>query len=171
MKGIWLVLFLFPLVCLADIYQEVDSSGNIEYSDVPLNSNAQRVDLPPASTASAPAAPKPVAAQNAKAAAPQQFSYDVFDILSPANMETIQNQPTISVEISIDPPLRPSDKIQVYLDGSPWGPPGKTANFTFNAPDRGTHTLSAQVLDSSNNVLKESNVNTIYVHQAALGPK
>ena len=66
---------------------------------------------------------------------------------SPVDQESIQNQPSVNIELKIDPPLQAGDKVQIFLDGAPWGPPAPTTHFVFNAPDRGTHTLSAKIIE------------------------
>ena len=178
MKGYTrLIIIGIAMACMAAVYVQTDKSGNIEYTDVPSGDNAKQVDLPQVNTAPGPAAAGENPASGsitvekeapAVPAAPAK-AYSVFDLASPADGETIQNQPVIPIDIKIDPPLRPNDKIQIYLDGTPWGPPGKSTHFEFNAPDRGTHTLSAKLLDVNNNVVMQSGVNTVYIHHAHLG--
>ena len=96
----------------------------------------------------------------------QKKPYTKFIMLSPLNQATIQNQPTISVELGIDPPLQKGDMIQIYLDGRMWGAPGNSPYFEFLAPERGTHQISAKLIDEKGAVLKETSSNTVFIHQA-----
>jgi len=187
MKKLLLILFfILPLTCFAEIYKSVDANGNVTYTDKQTNSNQVQVVLPASNTVSSPSTvnntntgnvPSPGSANPAtpvnavpvivtvtKANKP----YTKFEIISPANEETIQNQPTIPIKINVEPALQPGDVIQIYLDGSPWGNPLHNTQFQFTAPDRGTHVISATLFDNSMGVLKQSNSNTIYVHHTHL---
>lgn len=188
MKQIILVLF-FLVACstFADVYKSIDADGNVTYSDAPMNEQAEKIDLPEDHTDESltPAAPTEEnvgqdantitetsevsgeeSANNTLLVKTPKKPYTKFAILSPVNGETIQNQPTIMVQITIDPQLQEGDMIQVYLDGSPWGPPAHTNQFQFSRPDRGTHQISAKLLGDNNTVLKDSGSHTVYIHQA-----
>jgi len=173
---IFILLLIIPLACCAAVYMQTDANGNVSFSDIPQDANAKAVDLPQVNAAPGPAPVQPVAATPAQAqpvtaipVSPVNKPYVLFDIDSPANQATIQNQPSIPIEIKIDPPLQTGDKVQIYLDGSPWGPAAPTTHFIFNAPDRGTHTLSARLMNISGQILKETDTITIYIHQAHNG--
>jgi hypothetical protein len=182
-KKILLILFfLFACSTFADVYKSIDAQGNVIYSDTPQNAQAEKIDLPEEHAGEAltttPAEQQAAASEESheggEAANPDQTlivkaekkPYTKFSILSPANGETIQNQPNIMVEISIDPPLQEGDMIQIYLDNNPWGPPAHASQFQFTKPDRGTHQISAKLIGDNNTVLKDSGSNTVYIHQA-----
>jgi hypothetical protein len=157
------------------IYKTIDANGSTTFSEKPLNSNSVSVVLPTANTApsttststiqTVPSVPvtNTIVIENTKK------EYTTFDITSPANEETIQNQPVIPVSINLIPALQLGDKIQIYLDGAPWGQAMPSTKFEFTAPDRGTHVIYAEILDKNLKILKRTNSNTIYVHQAHIG--
>jgi len=171
------LLFLLPLTSYAEIYKSVDANGNVTYTDKPTDSNATVVTVP--KTNSAPAtSPEPASVNNAApennaapvTAAPSdkptKKPYTQFMIASPADQESIQNQPTLAVTIKINPSLQAGDVIQLYLDGTPYGNAVPDTSFNLTIPNRGTHVLSATLFDKNMQVLKQGNSITIYVHQA-----
>lgn len=183
-KKILLILF-FLSACstFADVYKSIDAAGNVTYSDAPQNDQAEKIELPQdhagealtttpaenaASTEQASSLePNPVPnADQTLIVKPEKKPYTQFSISSPANGETLQNQPTIKVEISINPPLQEGDMVQIYLDNNAWGPPAHATQFQFTKPDRGTHQISAKLIGNDNTTLKSSGSNTVYIHQA-----
>lgn len=180
-------LFVCSLAHAADVYQQQSKTGGVVYSDVPQSPNATVVQTAPANTAPTTAAPEapssaseetPATPSGAATTSAQQGAaqttevhkpYTTLYIASPANEETIQNQPVIYVSVKVEPSLQKGDKIQIFLDGNPWGKSLASTRFQFTAPDRGTHSISAELIDEQNKILKTSGANTIYVHQAHIG--
>jgi hypothetical protein len=173
-KLMLIILLLIPLMADADqVYMQTDQNGNVTYSDMPAD-NARPVNLPQVSTAPAPQPKQAPAAAPAPTTTPVPVPvgnkpYTEFDLVSPVDQETIQNQPSIPVEVKVEPELQPGDKVQIMLDGAPWGPPAPSIHFVFNAPERGTHTMSAELINGSQQVIKETNTVTVYIHQAHNG--
>jgi hypothetical protein len=166
---ICILVCLLPLICVAEVYEQKDQNGNIIFTDMPADGSAKPVDLPQISTAPGPT-PKPTVQQPVPSAnTPARVAYTVFDLAAPVDQETIQNQPVIPVDIKINPDLQPGDTIQVFIDGSPWGPPAASTHFVFNAPPRGTHTLAAKLIDNRQQTIKETNTITMFIHQAHNG--
>lgn len=177
MKYTLLILcLLFPLTCLADIYKIVDANGNVTYTDKPTSNNAVPVTIPKGNTA--PATPSADTSPDSSAntmpvsdtTLNSKQAYTKFSISSPADQESIQNQPMLSVKLDVMPALQEGDVIQVYVDGGPIGNAMHQTSFDFTTPYRGTHILSATLFDKDMKVLKRSNTITIFVHQAHTGP-
>lgn len=174
----YLVLFFLcitPLAYATEVYMQTDSQGNTVYSDKPTNT-AVKLNLPTTNGGTpTPSTPTTVTVTTPASTTPSTTTviikkpYTTFALTAPADQATIQNQPTIPVDITIDPALQEGDKIQVYLDGVAWGPAGASTHFEFTAPDRGTHQISAKLIDNNAQVLKTTTSNTIYIHHAALG--
>jgi len=165
------LFFLLVGHAFADVvYMQTDNEGNPVYSDSPLNQNAQRIIAPPVSevNSSKPATSK-TTTNTQTTNIPPNKPYTVFAMESPKNEETIQNQHIIPVSIKIEPALQEGDKVLVLIDGAPWGEPQASTQLQFTAPDRGTHSLSAKLLDKNGQVLKQTNSITVYIHQAHLG--
>jgi len=175
MRYVVLLLLIFhAAISYADIYMQTDKNGNITYSDVPL-SNSQKIILPDinSSNSNLQTVPDttpvdtlekntvPVTVETAV-----EQPYTEFAILSPKDQETIQNQPTISVKIALKPALRPGDTIQLLLDGKMTGPQMASTSLGLTLLERGTHQLSAIVLNANQQVLQQTNPITIYVQRA-----
>jgi hypothetical protein len=169
------ILLLNSLQCIAGIYMQKNADGNVTYSDVPF-SNAQPVSLSPAnsvpSTTSTPATGNTVApaigttSTSAEEPAATDY-YNTFTMISPANNETIQNQPVITVKVATDPEIRAGDTVQVFLDGKPWDKPVPGTSINLVNVERGEHTLYAKLLDNKQQTIKQTNAIKIFVHRAS----
>jgi hypothetical protein len=177
-----LLLFLFPLASQADIYKTIDANGNVIYSDRP-SANATVISLPKANTTAATqTATPPSSSSEAQSTTSEEVAsalsgekkdgrkpYTKFAIASPADQESIQNQPILNVSLEVEPTLQAGDVIQVYVDGGPIGNASHATEFNLTVPYRGTHVLSAILFDKDMHVLAKTSSITIYVHQAHLG--
>lgn len=155
-------------VIFAEIYKTVDKYGNVSYSDIP-SANAQQIELSPVTTVSPPTATNAttssaVVVVNKSVRKP----YTSFVMLSPKDQETIQNQPTITVQTQTDPSLQKGDKIGLLLDGKMQGTPQEGTQFTLVHIDRGAHQLRAVLVDNTGAVIKETPTITIFVHYASV---
>lgn len=177
------VIAMFAASSHAAIYVNQTSGGGTEYTDTP-SEHSTKADVPevntitsvqPAATTAQPANANEMGAAGAAStsksgnANAEQVStastYKTFEIASPKNEETIQNQPVISVSFNIDPVMLPGDKIQLMLDGSPVGTPNATIYQEISNVNRGTHTLSAVILNKNGERIKQTTSITIYVHR------
>lgn len=134
---------------LADTYVRVEKDGTKTYSDRPIPGgkvvvleSAQTYTAAPASTDSS----RPLEEQSLANAA--NFQYATCTI-SPANDETFQNPESVVVSFSSEPLLRSDDTLNLTLDGAPVG----DSSTVMQTPDRGSHTVSAQIVDSSGRTL------------------
>lgn len=156
-----------------EIFEHINPDGSITYSDKPMGDSDATVKLPSVSTAPASTSTSSLSAQQTPAPKPDETQarkpYIKLEITSPQNQESIQNQPILAVDVSVDPPLQTGDRIQVYLDGNPLGKAEPHTHFEFTIPYRGEHTLSAAIFDKDMKLLKQTPATTIYVHQAHIG--
>jgi hypothetical protein len=174
------LLLLSSVSAAADtIYKQTDNNGNIVYTDTPQK-NTQTIIIPSETTPSISSAPAaPPAHTSAVIGAPTpatgdtatetRVTYTTFALISPADQETFQNQRLIPVKVLIEPKLQTGDKTQLYVDGKPYGDPAEGSDLTVNQLDRGSHTLSAVIVDTGNLILKSTNTITINVQYARLG--
>ncbi|MBV9575397.1 MAG: DUF4124 domain-containing protein [Gammaproteobacteria bacterium] len=180
------LLVLSSLAFSAEIYMHTDEKGNIYYTDKPPGQESQGIPLTGDNTAPVEQTEKTEAndqattatssndtsSTNADAAANAQAikkPYVFFAFVAPANGESIQNQPMITVELKVDPELQTGDKVQIYLDDAPVGGLQASTRFQFTAPERGTHTLYARIMDEKKQIVKQSATITVYIHQAHVG--
>ena len=149
----------------AEVYRSVDEDGNVIFSDT-KREGAEAVELQ--ETTVVPAL-KPPRRQNQQTdlARNKPLPYESIGIASPANEETVRDVQRVNVSVVLAPALqtRFGHKIQLYVDGAPFGSPGKKTQFALPEVNRGAHELAAAVLDRSGRELKRSNASTFFVHK------
>jgi hypothetical protein len=149
---------------LADTWVRVEKDGTKTYSDRPL-AGGTPVVLNSAQTYSAPAVPdptRPAEIQSLEAAA--NFQYASCTI-SPRNDDTLQNPESVTISVSTSPPLRASDLVNISMDGSTLTTGQPTTMVEM--PDRGTHSVSAQVVSRTGQTLCSAN-STFHVQRTNL---
>jgi hypothetical protein len=154
-------------MALATTYVRVEKDGTKTYSDRPLP-GGQPVDLAPAQTYSAP---NPGSTSNSSLPAEQRalegiddFLYDSCS-LSPPNDENIPNPESVTVTVSMSPPLRVGDSVNLVVDGKPAGP--TDTSLTLEPVERGAHSASVTLKDRHGRALCSASV-TFYVMQPAV---
>ncbi len=132
---------------LATTYVRVEKDGTKTYSDRPLP-GGQPVDLQPAQTYSAP----PANTTSSSLPREQQLLSQVDDFryescaTQPGQDETFTNPEVVNLGVTLQPPLRPGDLVELTIDGRAVGE--GTGKYVLQAPvDRGTHTVTATVKD------------------------
>lgn len=159
----WLVLIYFLSAhCFAEIYMQNDQSGNVSYSDMP-SKNATPIEI---TVPTKNPEPPPPEQPKKEVVVDIKKSYHVFQIVSPKDQETIQNQPILPIDIKVEPQLAEGDKIQIYVDDKAVGKPEATTKFNLNRLIRGTHQIYAVIVDKEKRNIRQSYVITIYIHQA-----
>jgi hypothetical protein len=157
----------------AKTYRWVDAQGVVHYSDSP-QPGAQQVALPPAQTYSAPpspATPPPASSATATGAPPPESedTYQSCAITQPVAETSLFAPDSVHVAVTLDPPLRDGDRLQVLLDGQPLPARSPTATSLDAAqPDRGAHVLSAVVRDSTGKMVCSSSGVTFYVQRPSV---
>jgi len=151
MRALLLLLGLacsFPGHCGVTLYKWVDRDGTTHFSDQP-HPGAEAIVVQEIQTVpplEVPAAARPSPATEA-------YSYDSVTFTSPANEETIRdNSGNVSVTVAVTPPLRPDfgHRLTVLMDG---GLIGESESILLTNVDRGTHSLTATVVDGQGKVL------------------
>ena len=151
----------------AEIYKRTNPDGSVEFTDVPRSDEEKPVPLSPMSTFKA----APVQRNVAPAARADARKYGTISIVSPANEATIRdNTGTVKVNVSLSPALRSGHKLVLLVDGAQKGE-STSGSFTLNNLDRGSHSLTAQVLDKAGKTLISSTPVTVYLfRQSAIKP-
>lgn len=174
-RNLPILLMTLALSCTAqaEVYKTIGPDGTVIFSDQPAP-DAEKVRLPPVPTYTAPKLPPP--AESAPAGeqgdAGQAAAYKTFALASPAGPEaTVRDTAgNISVRVKIDPALQAEagHRIQFLLDGVAQGEPVAAVGLTFQNVDRGSHTVSAQLLDAGGNVLRTTNTVTVFLHRPSV---
>lgn len=142
-----LFLLLFSVTqVVAGVYRWVDASGHVHFSDQPVE-GAEKLDLPEPTVYS----PRELPGQEEDQAGEGNVAgtpYSRFAVVSPSNNETIHdNEGNVKVSLEIQPALEKGQKFRLFLDGSPVSGELPTPQITLQNVDRGTHTISAAILD------------------------
>ena len=163
------LIFCIILACnqlQAKIYKWVDIDGHVHYSDT-SHPGAKQIKLhnldtynPPSPTA------KPIKSMGDTHADP----YTKFKIAEPTDNLTIRNpQGYVPVVINIQPALQKNDKIQILIDGISFGIAQASTSFKLEAIERGSHTLSAQIINAAGNVINSTAKINFYMMPPRVG--
>jgi hypothetical protein len=149
-------------------YRWVDAQGVVHYSDQP-HPGAQEIHLTGAQTyhgtpdnlssAASPAAPPPAASPSA---------YRSCAITQPVADSSLFAPEAVDVSVRLSPALRPGDQLGVLVDGAALQPQGDGGSFQLPAPDRGAHTVTAEVRDAEGTVLCSATAVTFYVQRPSV---
>jgi hypothetical protein len=162
-KVVFWMLLLSLNTAQAAIYMQKDQNGSTTYSDTPSGSNSTPVDLPD-QTVTEP--PVPVTPALSSVSGENLTNYTTFHIVSPADQASIQNQVVIPVQIALKPDLQPGDTIQIWVDGKPASNPSTSTTISLENVIRGTHQITAMILDKNHKVKQEGDTVTIFFHRA-----
>ena len=95
------------------------------------------------------------------------FSYESFEVVSPAAEETLWNiEGVLNVSLALSPGLQPGHQIRVYFDGTPRLVNG--TSFQLQEVWRGVHNLQAEVIDETGNMKIRTQTNRFYVQQTTI---
>ena len=167
-----LVLVLASATVLAETgYRIVHPDGSVEYSDS-YQQGAEAISLPKAQGYATPQAPatEPVttgpSSVTFKKEAPQQaIAYTQVSISSPGNEQTLFFDTTgMPVAVQVTPALQAGHEVVISLDGKEVVR-GQTTSYMLGNVSRGTHTLSAAVVDDTGKTLKQGDAVTFYMRQ------
>ena len=169
MKHLLLTLFLVLATGIAQaqkVYKVVQPDGTILFTDSPSPSDdAEQVDVQPLNTT--PALASPTDAFDDSAAVEAEVGYSEFRITSPESDTSFWDTAgNVNVDLSLEPTLRASDKIDLLLDGQSVGG-GRSTAITLTEIDRGTHNLQAVVKSSAGKVIARSNTVTFTVQRGS----
>ncbi len=155
------IVFCFALVttgpAASAVYKHVDADGNITFSDTPPNPDAEELELeplniiPPADITPRPNTSVPAEDEEVDAYSSLAFSAPEHDVA------IRENAGNVTFSLDLTPILRGSDghQLVVKMDGVEVMR-GATTSHTLDNVDRGSHKLSARVIDSEGNTLIEA---------------
>jgi hypothetical protein len=169
MRVLLLILTLTALPALAEgVWKWKDEHGVVHYSDQP-GPGAVRVDLH-TQTFSAPETPPPLVTPRQRRSNTSEQVYQSLEIWKPAAEETYPNTAgQVDVGIRLEPALRPSDTLALYLDGKHVDAADNSLDFTLTDVPRGTHSVAATITDNNTGkVVIQSPAVTFYVQQVSV---
>jgi len=156
----------------AKMYKGFDAEGNVIYSDTPFE-DAETYIPPTISVVETPqvkekkqAAQKEIDTEKKKLA---DFKYTKFDITSPANKQTIWNEPDLTVSLQLAPALSTAQGHQIWLslDNKPRIKNSQSSSFQIGRLDRGAHQLQALIKDKNGKVVVRSRTIVFFIQHGA----
>lgn len=149
------ILLFLSASCLADVYKWVDGGGMVHYSDRPPEA-VQAVQVS-AIGASGPAddASEPSPSQARQSSTPGvEGTYTLFEIVQPEANQTFRiDTGEVSVGMLLEPGLQQDHQIQLSVDGVALKDNLTSTQLALRNLGRGSHTLSAVVVDAAGKVL------------------
>ncbi len=152
----------------AEVYRWVDDQGVVHYSDRP-SEGADRLTIDAPQTIRAPVPQRrPNRSSQDENAGETAEIYETLEIVSPGQEEILWNiGGQLSVAIQLQPRLQRGHRLDLYLDGEQVASP-RTTRAILSDVFRGTHTLTAEVKDASDQVLIKSRPRTFSVQQTSI---
>lgn len=171
MKALCLILCLLALPASAEVFTYIDAQGNRAYTDQPRG-NAKRVPIATGNRMSATpltAVPSSTAKNITK---PPPFHYDMLRVLVPEPDATIRSSAgELIVSITSEPGLQQGHRYRLLLDGQPTGEPGLSPVFPLSNIDRGSHNLSAEILDADGRTVERTANQPFHMLRISLAQK
>lgn len=175
--GIIFFITFFCLTANAEIYKSVDKNGVVTFSDQPTpTSEVAKLGEVNIVTKAVPKTIIKATTDATNAVDPtKHVDYTDFTISSQKNEDTVWNADSLPVSVNITPALQEGDTVQFLLNGSAVVP--AVASTSTSIPKvineqavlvRGTHTISANVLNASGEVLKTTPSITVFLHYTSV---
>jgi hypothetical protein len=150
-----LLLLSLSLNASAQIFSYIDENGNRVFTNnPPPGSGASPVTLQPTNTVRAPAAQETESSPSGNQTATPAYSQLQITGL-PDNEAMRSNNGTFTVQVAMQPPLRPGHSLQLLLDGTAHGTPTNVPLLQLVEIDRGDHSIAVQVL-AGDQVIQQS---------------
>lgn len=139
------------------IYKHQQPDGSVIYTDEPAP-GAEEIRVQQVPTYEPPKTPRFTPYQSQPETQAQGRGYERFAITAPDNDQAIrENTGNVTISVSISPALDSRHQIEYSLDGQQVATTDQTSQLLENVA-RGTHTVSAKVVDARGKVLAESSV-------------
>lgn len=136
------------------IYRSTDKQGNTVFTDQ-ATEDAQEVEIKETATYTETIPTyTPISTANDET---EQKGYNSLSILAPAPESSIRsNSGSMTVSYRLEPSLQPKHSTRLLMDGNPMQSSAGGGSFSITNVDRGTHTLTVQVIDERGSVVKAS---------------
>ncbi|MFI8480381.1 DUF4124 domain-containing protein [Pseudomonas sp. NPDC078700] len=160
------LLLAAALPASAQIYKYTDANGNTVFTnEPPEGTKTETINLPKTNTVEMQTPKQPLSDESDNAPAQVQASYQVLELTGlPDEAALRANNGTFSVGVNIQPRLAPAHRLQLLLDGQPYGEPTNVPRLQVSNADRGEHSLAVQVISTSGAV-QQSETSTFTVQR------
>lgn len=164
------ILTTLSMTASAEVYRQVDSQGNVTFSDTPSR-GAERIQVKPVTTVTLPKmrdiesrlAPEPKPASNQA-----DSLYSKITFTAPENNQAFYSgSGDIAFQVTSTPPLLEGHQFEVTLDGQPVGQ-NASGTFTVRNVFRGTHSAQVNVVDARGRPVATGDSITFTVHRPTI---
>ena len=172
MKFCLLIACLIALPASAEVFTYVDAQGNRVFTDQPGSGNAKRVPLATSNRMSAnPSGAAPGIAGKKPETKPLMH-YDMLRVLIPEPDATVRSSAgELIVSVTSEPCLQRGHRYRLLLDGQPTAEPGPSPVFALRNIDRGSHTLSVEILDQNGRTVERTANQPFHMLRISLAQK
>jgi uncharacterized protein DUF4124 len=158
-----LSITLSTIVVAETVYKTRDAEGNIIFSDVP-SEGAETIEIEEAQTISIPE-PKRIGDRPTTKLVPEETDYSQLKIITPENDATIRsNEGIVNINVEITPELD-EEHVLVFLLDDEEVSSGKSLQYSSTNLDRGTHSITVEVKNEKDKVLKRSDKQVFHLHK------
>ena len=172
MKFCLLIACLIALPASAEVFTYVDAQGNRVFTDQPGSGNAKRVPLATSNRMSAnPSGAAPGIAGKKPETKPLMH-YDMLRVLIPEPDATVRSSAgELIISVTSEPGLQRGHRYRLLLDGQPTAEPGPSPVFALRNIDRGSHTLSVEILDQNGRTVERTANQPFHMLRISLAQK
>ncbi len=164
-----LIVLYAQSVIAETVYKGTDKQGNVIYSDKPLEGGEKITITPP------PPIVMPAIQQEAQTKAQAQTATVDYKltITSPQNQQTFTNDiTTVPVTLSLTPKLQPGDRINLVVNGQPYGEYSEGLTFTLKDFPRGAYTVNAVITNEKDpSTIKAQSDTITFFQQRAIAKR
>jgi hypothetical protein len=160
------LLCTLALPAAAQIYKYTDSNGNTVFTNQPPEGKAaESIQLQPTNTVERQ---ETSTAEPPRQPAAKQPVYRRLALINLPSEEALRaNNGTFTVDVDIEPRLRPGHTLRLLLDDRPHGEPSTVPRLQVTNADRGDHSLAVEVLNGDRHIL-QSEPRTFTVQRISL---
>ena len=170
MRYLVIFLVLFTGVAQAEIYRSTTADGEVVFSDQP-GPGAEQMQLPELSTYKSPPVSTRAPTGSAEQKQPPKSLYQNMVFTAPEDDATVRNNlGALTASVSLQPVLktRLGHRIQFYLDDAPHGKPVAGTTVSFTDLNRGSHLLSASVVDAQGDTVISTDTVVFHMHRESV---
>jgi hypothetical protein len=162
------ILIISTTSIAAEVYVWEDDNNVIHFSDAPQHPDAKKITLADDPLTSPGQPSKATTTTDMPGSDKEKQPPLSIDILTPIHDATVRSNPgTIRVEGQLQGHLKVGQTIQLLLDNRPYGAPQVHALWLMKNIDRGTHTLTLQIIENGK-IIASSNTITVHLHRASV---
>ncbi|RRV13668.1 DUF4124 domain-containing protein [Pseudomonas saudiphocaensis] len=164
------LLLMLALPAAGQIYSYIDDQGNRVFTDRPAGRAAEQVQSRPINSMPAMPVATPTPSRRQADTEPAAY-YRQLNILQPEADATIRdNAGSLVVSLSSEPALQPGHQYRLLLDGNPITT-SDAATLTLEYVNRGTHQLTAEIIDNQGKTLLHSAPQTFHMMRTSLAQR